>query len=495
MPLTRRQILKLTALSALPSLAAAGAWAEISPTSSERALAEFRKGFAGQVLLPGDTAYEGARMAASFNPTTDRHPRLIARCANEADVLRAVAFGRENSIEIAVRAGGFDVLGASVGDGMVIDLSRLKAIGIDRQRGMAQVQGGVRSGELGGAADAQGLAAVLGCHPSIGVTGLTLGGGLGWLAGKYGAACDNLVAANVVTAGGAALRASETENPDLYWALKGGGGNFGIVTSVELRLHPLERVFGGVAAYRGDIAAFLRFYRDFMKDAPDELTVELSIRQLKVPTLLATACWIGEPAEGERVLRPLRAFGPPTADAMGIVAYSHLIDRPGPDFGRRLFGDGPRPAPPPPPTGPYHDYWRGGSLPDLGDGAAERIASAVSSAPPGWSIGLGHYIHGQVSRATAAESALPRRTGQLTYFFDAGWHDPALGDRAMAWVDDSHAAMKAYSSPGTYINYLSSDEPSAIEASYAQNYRRLASIKRKYDPDNVFHRNRNIVPL
>ncbi len=498
MPITRRELLKLAALSALHSAHAGAGSAFFSPSAepiSESAISQFRKHFGGDVLRSGDAAYESARMVASFNSTTDRHPRLIARCSSETDIIRAVTFANEHSLDIAVRAGGFDVLGASVCDGIVIDLSQLKRIDIDRNQGVAHVQAGVRSGELGNEADAQGFAPVLGCHPSIGVTGLTLGGGLGWLAGKYGAACDNLIAANVVTARGSTLRASTTENQDLFWAIKGGGGNFGIVSSLELCLHPLDRVFGGVAAYRGDIASFLRFYRDFMKDAPDELTVELNLRQLKVPTILATACWSGDAAEGARALRPLREYGPPVADAMSNVPYSHLIDRPGPEFGRRIFGDGPPPPVPTTQSGPWHDYWRGGSLSELSDEAAEHIVSAVLSAPAGWSIGLGHFIHGRVSRVTEAESSFPRRLDQLTYFFDVGWRDPGLANTAISWVEASLAAMKPYSSASTYINYLSSDKPAAVQASYGANYQRLAAIKRKYDPHNVFHHNRNIRPL
>ena len=339
------------------------------------------------------------------------------------------------------------------------------------------------------------MAAALGCHPSIGITGLTLGGGLGWLAGKCGASCDNVIRANVITADGKVLEASANENSDLFWAIKGGGGNFGIISQLELRLHPLGQVFGGVAAYRGDFAAFLRFYRDFMKEAPDELTVEINVRQLGKPTLLATACWSGDPAEAERVLRPLREFGPPVADAMRIVSLSHLIDRPGPDFGRRLFGDGITPPPAAIPKGTrWHDYWRGGSLARLSDEAAAQIATAVYDAPEGWSIGLGHYSHGRVCQMSRLESSLPRKAGQLTYFFDVGWWDPALAEAAMGWVKKSHAAMQAYSSSATYINYLSSNNPADVRASYGENYSRLAALKRRYDPHNVFHLNRNIVP-
>lgn len=484
MNISRRTLLKWSALAL-----------SIRPSHGQAfdsGLAKLRRTFRGEIIRPGDAAYETARRVASFNPTTDRHPQLIARCAEEEDIVRAVLFARDHSLEVAVRAGGFDVLGASASDGMVIALSPMKQITVDHKRRIARLQSGVRASELASAVEGNGLAAALGCHPAIGVTGLTLGGGLGWLAGKHGASCDNVIQANIVSAEGKVFRASATENPDLFWAIKGGGGNFGIVSSLEVQLHAVDQVFGGPAAYRGDLAAFLRFYRDFMKDAPDRLTVELSIRMLGQPTLVATACWSGNVAEGERVLRPLREFGPPLADGVRVVGYGHLIDRPGPEFGRRLFGDN---APPPPAEiGPVQDYWRGGSLDELSDGAAAQIAAAVESAPAGWSIGLGHYIHGQAARATEAESPLPRRRGQLTYFFDANWRNPEHGNEAMDWVNQSQAAMQRYASKGTYVDYLSSNSPEVVEASYGRSYARLSAIKRQYDPDNFFHRNRNVVP-
>ena len=494
----RRRFLKITSVSLiqtlfLPCHRFALAWsAERNQSAISYALAKFRQQFEGDIVLPSDPSYDVARRVESFNPTTDRRPQLVVRCANHDDVVRAVRFAREHELEASIRAGGFDVLGASTCEGgIVIELSRMKQVNVDLQRRTATVQAGVRAGELSAAAEPYGLAAALGCHPGIGVTGLTLGGGLGWLAGKHGAACDNLVDAKLVTADGNTLHVSADENPDLFWAVKGGGGNFGVVTSMTLRLHPVTQVFGGVAAYRGDIAAFLRFYRDFMKQAPDGLTVELSIRVLGKPTVLATACWSGDPTDGKRVLRPLREFGP-LADAMGIVPYSHLIDRPGPEFGRRLFSE--TAAPPPSAKRRCFDYWRGGSWEQLSDAGADAMANTVLNAPFGWSIGIGHYIHGEVSRAGEAESPLPRRTGQATYFFDMGWYEPSNAEAAMAWVDKCHADMKSHSSAGTYINYLSSDSPSAVRASYASSYARLASLKRKYDPYNFYHLNRNIRP-
>jgi FAD/FMN-containing dehydrogenase len=457
-------------------------------------LDDFRKAFKGSIVVPGDADYDRARAIASVNPSTDKRPRLIARCADADDVARAIEFGRTQGLQLAVRAGGHDVLGASVcDDGILVDVSRMKAIGIDAGRRTARVEAGVRSGELNAATSPHGLAAVLGCNPAVGVAGLTLGGGLGWFLGRFGAACDNLVAADVIDANGRHRRASAHENADLFWALRGGGGNFGVATAFEYRLHPVDRVLGGLIAYRTDVAAFLRFYRDFMKAAPDALAVETSILILERPTILCTACWSGDPDEGERAIRPLREFGPPLADAIALVPYARLTDRPGQEFGARVFGPPPAVAPPAGP-GQTFDYWRGGSLESLSDGAVEQLDVVTRSASRGMSIGLGHYMHGQICRVPSEATPLPRAAGQFTYFFDANWRDPARADMAMRWVNDSWAAMRPWSSAGTYINYLSSDGDEAVRAAYRANYARLTALKRKYDPSNAFHLNRNIRP-
>lgn len=451
------------------------------------ALEKFRAGLKGQLIVAGDPGYDRARAVASFNPTTDKHPQLIVRCANREDVARAVSFAREQSIEVAVRGGGHDVLGASVCEGgMVIDLSPMKDIHIDPTNRTAQVQAGVRSGELNGATQQHGLAAALGCHQGVGVAGLTLGGGLGWFLGKFGAACDHLLGADVVTADGKILRASANETPDLFWAIRGGGGNFGIVTSLDYQLHPVDTVFGGIIAFRGDIAKFLQFYRDFMKSAPGELAAELSMFVQEQPTIFARVCWSGSIADGERVLRPLRSFGPPVAEAIEVVPYAHLTDPP-----KLRLGSAP---PASAETGPICDYWRGGSIRELNDAAANQIAAAAQSAPAGWTIGLGHYTHGQICRVPPEATPLVRTEGQFTCFFDAHWRDPHRADAAMEWVNNSLAAMRPFSSEGTYINYLSSESEAAVRASYGQSYQKLAAIKRKYDPGNFFHLNRNIRP-
>ncbi len=453
-----------------------------------RSLVEgLRTSLNGQLIVSGDPSYEQARRPISFNPTTDKHPQMIVRCFTREDVARAIVFAREHALETAVRSGGHDVLGASVCDGMVIDLSPLRKISIDPERRTAHVESGVRSYELNGVTQRSGLAAALGCHPGVGVAGLTIGGGLGWLLGKYGASCDQLIGADLITAEGKVTRASETENAELFWALRGGGGNFGIVTALDFRLHPVSEVLGGVLVLRTDVARFLRFYRAFMQAAPDELAVEISIIAGKQPVAVAITCWSGDAADGEAVLKPLRSFGMPLADWIDKVAYARLTNRMS-EVGS-LLGRAQSQS-----SGPGYNYWRGGSLRELSSASADQLAAVIEQAPDGCSFGLGHYMHGQVCRVAPDVTPLIRTAGQVTYFFNASWADPNRGDSNMGWVDRSWAAMRPFLSDGAYINYLSTDNETAVRASYGKNYDRLVQIKRRYDPSNFFHRNRNIRP-
>jgi FAD/FMN-containing dehydrogenase len=453
-----------------------------------RSLVEgLRTSLNGQLIIPGDPSYEQARRPISFNPTTDKHPQMIVRCTTREDVVRAVVFARERALETAVRSGGHDVLGASVCDGMVIDLTLMKKITIDPERRTAHVESGVRSGELNVVAQRNGLAVALGCHPGVGVAGLTIGGGLGWLLGKHGASCDQLIGADLITAGGNVARASEAENPDLFWALRGGGGNFGIVTALDFRLHPVGEVLGGILVLRTDVARFLRFYRGFMQGAPDELTVEISIIAGKPPVVIAITCWSGDATEGEAVLKPLRSFGSPLADWIDKVAYARLTSRMS-EVGS-LLGRAQSQS-----SGPGFSYWKGGSLRELSNASTEQIAAFIEQAPDGCSVGLGHYMHGQVCRVAQDVTPLIRTAGQATYFFNASWTDSNRGEGSMRWVDRSWAAIRSFSTDGAYINYLSADNQPAVKASYGKNYDRLVDIKRRYDPSNFFHRNRNIPP-
>jgi FAD/FMN-containing dehydrogenase len=432
------------------------------------------------LLRPGDPSFDTLRRVHSFNPETDKQPAGIVRCASTADVARSVAFAREAELEIAVRSGGCDLLGASdCQGGLLIDLRAMDKVVIDRDRRIARVRPGVSSGALVHAAAGTALAPVLGCHPGVGVGGLVLGGGIGWLAGAHGAACDHLLAAEVVTADGRVLTATAQDHPELFWAIRGGGGNFGVVTSLDLDLVAVDQVLAGTVAFSIDaeasLPAFLRFYRDFMLAAPDALAVELNLGMMgDKRILLATACWSGDAPAGQLVLAPLRAYARPLFDSIGAAHYARLAEG----------------APPLPPN----LLWRGASVDGLSNAAIDQLAASIAEAPPGWSVGMGHFIHGQIARDDPAATALPRRTGQMTYFVGAGWGDGQSGDAGMTWVRATMAAMKPWSSERTYINYLSDDSEAAVRAAYGPRYARLLAAKRTYDPDNLFHLNRNIRP-
>jgi FAD/FMN-containing dehydrogenase len=472
MSMGRRSLLRAAALSFLVVCQRARAGIARS------ALAALRASLKGRLLGPADASFDEARRVASFNPTTDKRPSLIVQCASRDDVARAIEFARTASLEIAVKSGGHDVLGESVtSGGLMIDMSAMKEIVVDEKGTSAHVQAGVRSGEFSREAGRFDLAPVLGCNPVVGVAGLTLGGGLGWLLGTKGAACDNLIGADVVTADGRFLTTSRDENPDLFWALHGGGGNFGVVVDFQYRLHSLSKVLAGVVGFHADLGKFLTFYRDFMAQAPDALTVELNIMDNDPPLILAIVCWSGEAPEGEQVLKPLRFFEGVAFDHIREVSYG---DATGPNSGGPL---------------PRNLHWRGGTFDHLNDTIIDTLVESTKVAPAGWNIGLGHYMHGEICRITPDSTPLVRRAGQFSYFIGAGWGDGMNGTSVMRWVDLAFAAVRGLSSDAPYINYLSDDSEAAVRAAYGVgNYSRLQSLKKKYDPDNVFHLNRNIRP-
>jgi len=464
---------------------------------SRHPFAELEVELDGDLLLPSSSRYEELRRLASFNPLTDKQPAAIARCAREADVSRCVVFAKERGLEIAVRSGGHDILGASVCDGgLMIDLSPMKSAQVDPRARMLRCGPGLRAGEVDRATQPFGLAAALGCNPVVGISGLTLGGGIGWLAGKHGATCDSLIRASVVGADGQIRRASRDENPDLFWALQGGGGNFGIASSLEYRLHPVRQVLGGLLAYPiGRLHDVLRVYRDLLAHGPDELTVEISIQSLAEPLIMAVVCHAGDPVAGERALRPLRKLAP-VGDTVALVEYARLTDRPGGVFAVQSMGllgalemlSRSFAAP------PAYSHWRGASLPGLSDTDIDDFADAIVAAPPLWSIGIGHYLHGAICRRPAEETPLLRPPGRYTFFFSADWTQPQEAEGAMSWVDSSWRRLATRESAASYINYLSDGSPGAVRAAYGQHYTRLARIKRAQDPANLFHLNRNILP-
>jgi FAD/FMN-containing dehydrogenase len=445
---------------------------------------------AGEAIAPGDADYDGAR--AVWNAMIDRRPAVIARCRGVADVRAALRFAREHGLPIAVRGGGHNVAGNAVCDGgIVIDLSPMKGIHVDPRARTARVQPGVTLAELDRETQVFGLATPTGLISMTGIAGLTLGGGLGWLSRRYGTACDNLLSAEVVLANGEVVTAGADDDPDLLWALRGGGGNFGIVTSFEYRLHPVgPQVLAGAIFHRGDHAReVLRSYRDFMADAPDELTVNavlltapeapfLPAEAHGTPALALALCYAGDPEDGERVLRPLRALGRPLADLVAPMPYTAF---------QTMFDAGYPPG--------QQNYWKSSYLDDISDEAidvaldgARRMTSALSSfyfQPMG----------GAIARSTPDEAAFGHRDADFDFNILSVWSDPAESDEHVAWTRALWEAMQPFASGGVYVNNLGDEGPDRVRAAYAPAvYDRLVSLKDRYDPDNVFRMNQNIPP-
>jgi FAD/FMN-containing dehydrogenase len=448
-------------------------------------------GFRGRLISAGHDDYHMAR--AVWNGAIDRRPRLIARCVGTADVVAAVRFARDHGLEIAIRGGGHNVAGTAVcDDGIVIDLSAMRGVRVDPAGRRAWVQGGALWGDVDRETQAHGLATTGGIVSHTGVAGLALGGGVGWLMRKHGLTVDNLVAADIVTADGERLRASEDEHPDLFWALRGGGGNFGVVTSFEFRLHPVgPTVLAGPVLWDArDAVEVLRFYRDFVREAPDELgTVvrfgaapplpaipeELHWR----PVLMVGACYAGPIEDGERALRPLRAFRASLLDLVGptpYVGFQGALDS------TVVHG--------------WSYYWKSTHLPELRDDLVDVIAEhAFRGSSPRSYVAMFH-LKGAVGRVAEEGTAFGNRQASHAMTIDAVWRPGEdVGDRDTAWARGFFAALGRFRE-GVYVNFLGGDEaPGRVREAYGDAiYDRLSEVKSTYDPVNVFHHNQNIRP-
>ncbi|HEY1273359.1 MAG TPA: FAD-binding oxidoreductase [Thermoleophilaceae bacterium] len=448
-------------------------------------------GFCGELIAPGDSSYDDARQI--WNGAIDRRPGLIARCASAADVAAAVRFARERELPVAVRGGGHGVAGHAVcDDGLVVDLSPMKSIAVDPQARTARAEAGVLWGELDGAAQAHGLATVGGIVTHTGISGLTLGGGIGWLMRKHGATVDNLRSAEVVTADGETLTASEDERPELLWGLRGGGGNFGVVTSFEYRLHAVGPTVLAGPIYHGldDAPQALRFYRDFIADSPDELTTIVRLGRAPAlpflpehvhgrPVVTIACCWAGDPQSGESALRPLRSFGNPLADALAPRAYSEL---------QRMFD-------PSVPHG-WHYYWKSWELPPLADAAIDALVEQAGRLTSPRSYIIVFQLGGAVGRVPADATAFGQRHAGHDVNINAVWlADDPDPDRHVQWTREAYAALEPFSSGRTYVNFIGDEGRDRVRAAYGEEkYARLVELKRTYDPDNVFRLNQNIDP-
>jgi hypothetical protein len=436
-------------------------------------------GLRGAVVCPGDGGYDTAR--AVFNGMIDRRPLAVVRCVDASDVLRCITFARRHDLPLSVRGGGHSVAGHAVGDGAVmLDLSGMKDVRVDPDTRTVRAQPGLTLGEFDRATQAFGLATTLGVVSVTGIAGLTLGGGLGWLNGRYGLACDNLIAADVATADGQLLRASANENEDLFWGIRGGGGNFGVVTSFEYQLHPVDHVLAGSLSYPLSMAPrVLRFYDDFVKAAPDELSTaaSLGLSPAAEPTVSVVVCYCGPIDEGKRVLRPLRMFESPVEDGIQPMPYTVLQrarDEAYPS--RRLH------------------YWKSGWLSDVTDGAIETLMEFVPQMPSLVSgVGL-QQMHGAASRVAPSATAFPHRAEQYDFLIGSQWSDATDSDRNIQWTRALFEAIQPHLEQSVYVNNLGDEGPRRVQAAYGHNYPRLAAVKKTYDPANLFRANQNIDP-
>ena len=454
----------------------------MSGVTSEDSVQLLTEVLSGPVLAPGDRDYDEVRRV--HNGLVDRHPAVIARCRHTADVADAINFGRSEELEISVRGGGHNVAGKAVTDGgLMIDLSLMKGIHVDPERCTARVQAGVTVGELDRAAGAFGLAIPSGVVSSTGIAGLTLGGGIAWLMGKYGMAVDNLLSAEVVLASGEVVTASEDADPDLFWAIRGGGGNFGVVTSFEYRAHPLVGVIAGPVLHPLAAAPQLfSFYREFAADLPDELSTQAVF--LHAPDGSGTklcgiaVCHAGEDADrAEADVRPLRRFGSPAMDMVQRMPYP-LVNT-GVDWLS--------------PAGTLR-YWKSAFFSELSDPAVEVMTGAFEQAPSDLCALVIEDFHGAVTRVGPTATAYPHREPGFNLFLISQWTDPAQTDTSIAWARETFDALSPYMANRSYTNYLSADDYDRVRHAYGPNYERLVELKQRYDPDNVFRLNHNIDP-
>jgi FAD/FMN-containing dehydrogenase len=450
-------------------------------TPSDGAIQVLADQLRGQVIRAGDAEYDAAR--AIFNAMIDRKPALIARCATADDVVAAVTFAREQNMLVSIKGGGHNVAGNAVCDGgLVIDLSSMKGIQVDPAARTVRAEGGVLWQEFDAATQEHGLATTGGAVSTTGIAGLTLGGGIGFLVRRFGLASDNLLAVEIVTADGQVRTASASEHPDLFWGVRGGGGNFGVVTEFTYRLHPVgPTVMGGLLIHPFERARdVFTFYRDFAPTAPDELTV--------IPGMLTgpdgnrivafVVCYSGPLEESERVLGPLRGFGPPVADLLAPMPYTSV---------QQLFD-------PAYPAG-RRNYWKSSFVDDFSDAAIDTLIEWFAKVPSPWTAAAFEHLGGRVSRINADATAFSQRGARYNFLITSGWADPAEDEANIRWTRDFWQAMQPHARAAAYVNYLAAEEQDRIAAAYGDKYERMVALKTTYDPTNLFRMNQNIKPV
>jgi FAD/FMN-containing dehydrogenase len=439
-----------------------------------------RSDLRGELVTPADAAYDDARRI--WNAMIDRRPALIVRCAGTADVMAAVRFAADHQALVSVRGGGHNVAGTAVCDGgLMIDLSRMKSVRVDAAARTARAEPGLLWQEFDHETQAFGLATTGGVVGETGIAGLTLGGGVGWLVRKYGLSCDNLVSADVVTADGTLRQASAGEHADLFWALRGGGGNFGVVTSFEYRLHEVGTVLGGLILHpRQKAGELIRFHRDFVREAPEELTSYVGLLSAPdgAPVAAIASCYCGNLEEGERVVAPLRRFGEPLVDDLKPIPYATM---------QGLFG----------PAFPWgnRNYWKSSFLRSLPDDAIDTVVEHANRLVSPLSGVVLEYYGGAASRVALEATAFAHRQASYNLLILGQWRDAGEDEAHIAWARSCHEAMHPWASAAVYSNTLSDGEGGRVRDAYGANYERLAAIKARYDGANLFRMNQNIMPV
>jgi FAD/FMN-containing dehydrogenase len=451
-------------------------------------LDQLRERVHGEVIAAGDEGYDDAR--AVYNAMIDRRPRVVVRSANAGDVIAAVNFARENGVDLAVRGGGHSVPGfGTCDDGVVIDLSRMRGVRVDPSSRTARAEGGATWGDFNAATHAFGLATTGGIISTTGIAGLTLGGGIGYLTRGFGLSLDNLVSADVVTADGRSVMASEREHEDLFWALRGGGGNFGVVTSLEYRLHPVETIYGGPMFFEiSDAGDVLRWYREFIADAPREFGGFPAFQiapplpfipedRHGEPFIAFVACWAGPLDQGEAMLRPIHEAAPVVAEHVGPMPYPALNGA----FDALV------------PPGLQH-YWKANFVTELSDDLITAHLEHGPAVPVVNSTMHIYPINGAVHDVATDATAFGHREANFATVIAGMWPDPNQNEANIAWVRNYAEATAPYSDAGGYINFMAEDDQARVRANYGASFDRLVEVKRAYDPGNLFHLNQNIAP-
>lgn len=458
---------------------------ELSKTNVE----SLRSALKGGIVLPGDPDYDEVRQI--WNAMIDRKPAVIVQCSGPEDVIQAITFARANGLEISVRGAGHNIAGNAIcDDGLMIDLSKMKAVKVDPGLRHAYVEPGATLGDFDAAAQVHGLATPVGINSTTGIAGLTLGAGFGWMTRKYGMTIDNLVSADVVTADGKLLKASEKENSDLFWAIRGGSGNFGVVTQFEFVLHPLgPEILSGLVVYPFEQAKeILEQYRSFTATAPEELNVWVVLR--KAPPLpflpeevhgrevvVLAIFYGGDPEEGKQLIEPLRNFGTPHGEFIGVqpyVAWQQAFDP--------LLTPGAR------------NYWKSHNFDELSDGALDTAREYAGKLPsPQCEIFIAH-LEGMANRIAPDATAYAHRDTKFVMNVHARWDDAKDDDTCRDWARAFFKASEPYATAGAYVNFMTGDEGNVVATAYGANHTRLVQLKKKYDPENIFHINQNIKP-